>query len=118
MGRKFFVGGNWKMNNLKADNEKLIALLNGANINYETTEVLVAPPALYTDFVRQRLNQNIHVSAQNCYKVEKGAFTGDISPAMIKDNGADFVILGHSERRNVFGESDQVSSLTYIIKLV
>jgi triosephosphate isomerase len=108
MGRKFFVGGNWKMNNLRADNEKLIALLNGANINFETTEVLVAPPALYLDFVRQKLNPHFHVSAQNCYKVEKGAFTGDISPAMIKDNGANYVILGHSERRNVFGESDQL----------
>jgi triosephosphate isomerase len=72
-------------------------------------EVLVAPPALYLDFVRQKLNSNIHVAAQNCYKLEKGAFTGDISPAMIKDNGGNFVILGHSERRNVFGESDQVS---------
>ena len=106
--RKFFVGGNWKMNNLRKDNEKLIELLNASNINHDTTEVLVAPPALYVDFVRQKLNSRFHVSAQNCYKTEKGAFTGDISPAMIKDNGADYVILGHSERRNVFGESDQL----------
>lgn len=72
------------------------------------SEVLVSPPALYLDFVRTRLDKRIHVAAQNCYKVEKGAFTGDISPAMIKDNGGDYVIIGHSERRNVFGESDQV----------
>ena len=106
--RKFFVGGNWKMNNLKKDNEKLIELLNNSNINHDTTEVLVGPPALYVDFVRQKLNAKFHVAAQNCYKVEKGAFTGDISPAMIKDVGANYVILGHSERRNVFGESDQL----------
>ncbi|RNA26405.1 Triosephosphate isomerase [Brachionus plicatilis] len=106
--RKFFVGGNWKMNNLKKDNEKLIDLINNANINYDQTEVLVSPPALYLDFVRQKINPQVHVAAQNCYKVEKGAFTGDISPAMIKDCGGDFVILGHSERRNVFGESDQL----------
>ena len=106
--RKFFVGGNWKMNNLKKDNEKLIELLNNSNINHDTTEVLVGPPALYVDFVRQKLTAKFHVAAQNCYKVEKGAFTGDISPAMIKDVGANYVILGHSERRNVFGESDQL----------
>jgi len=108
MGRKFFVGGNWKMNNLKADNEKLIESLNAAPINFDTTEVLVSPPALYLDFVRQKLNPKFHVAAQNCYKKEKGAFTGDISPAMIKDNGGDYVILGHSERRNVFGETDEL----------
>jgi len=108
MGRKFFVGGNWKMNNLKKDNESLIELLNKATINFETTDVLVSPPALYLDFVRTKLNPSFHVAAQNCYKKEKGAFTGDISPAMIKDNGCDWVILGHSERRNVFGESDEL----------
>ncbi|MED6234207.1 triosephosphate isomerase [Ataeniobius toweri] len=48
------------------------------------------------------------VAAQNCYKVAKGAFTGEISPAMIQDCGADWVILGHSERRHVFGESDEL----------
>lgn len=69
---------------------------------------MVAPPALYLDFVRQRINPKVNVAAQNCYKTEKGAFTGDISPAMIKDCGGNFVILGHSERRNVFGESDQL----------
>ena len=111
--RKFFVGGNWKMNNLRKDNEKLIELLNGAKINFENTEVLVAPPALYIDFVRQKLSPNFHVSAQNCYKVEKGAFTGEISPAMIRDIGANYVILGHSERRHVLGESDQVRKFDF-----
>jgi len=66
------------MNNLRKDNEALIGLLNGAKINFETTEVLVAPPALYLDFVRSKLNPSFHVAAQNCYKAEKGAFTGDI----------------------------------------
>lgn len=96
------------MNNLKKDNEALVDLLNNATIDFENTEVLVSPPALYLDFVRSKLNKNFHVAAQNCYKCPKGAFTGDISPAMILDNGAQWVILGHSERRNVFGESDQL----------
>lgn len=106
--RKFFVGGNWKMNNLKSDNEQLIELLNNAKINFDSTEVLVGAPAIYLNFVRQKLNEKFLVAAQNCYKVSKGAFTGEISPAMIKDNGINWVILGHSERRNVFGESDEL----------
>lgn len=53
---------------------------------------------------------NISVSAQNAYKVPKGAFTGEISPAMLIDNGIPWVILGHSERRNVFGETDELTA--------
>lgn len=96
------------MNNLKKDNESLIKLLNEATIDFNTTEVLVSPPACYLEYVRTNLNSNFHVAAQNCYKKPSGAFTGDISPAMIKDIGCDYVILGHSERRNVFGESDEL----------
>ncbi len=72
-------------------------------------EVCVAPAAPYLESVRAQLEPRIHLAAQNCYKVEKGAFTGDMSPQMILDVGANYVILGHSERRNVFNETDQVS---------
>jgi len=65
-------------------------------------------PASYMDYVRSKLPAAIGVAAQNCYKAEKGAFTGETSPAMIKDIGCEWVILGHSERRNVFGESGQL----------
>lgn len=105
--RRFFVGGNWKMNGTKADNKKLVDMLNSATID-SNTEICCAPPAIYLDLVRQQLDKKFHVAAQNCYKAEKGAFTGDLSPQMILDCGANFVILGHSERRNVFGESDQL----------
>lgn len=101
--RKFFVGGNWKMNGNKASIEELVKMLNEKGLNPQT-EVVVSPPAVYLCFVRQKLNKQIGVAAQNCYKVEKGAFTGDISPAMIKDVECEWVILGHSERRHVFGE--------------
>jgi len=96
------------MNNLKKDSEKLISTLNSASINFASVEVCVAPPTAYLDYVRQNVKAEIHVAAQNCYKCEKGAFTGEISPAMIKDIGSNYVVLGHSERRNVFGESDQL----------
>jgi len=70
--------------------------------------VVCAPPTAYIDFARQKLDAKIAVAAQNCYKVTNGAFTGEISPGMIKDCGATWVVLGHSERRHVFGESDEL----------
>ena len=77
-------------------------------MNLFIAEVVIGVPSIYLAQVREKVPANIHVAAQNCYKVAKGAFTGEISPAMIKDINVDWVILGHSERRNIFGESDQV----------
>jgi len=74
------------------------------------TEVVVGCPQCYLMYTREKMPSNIGVAAQNCYKAAKGAFTGEISPGMIKDLGCEWVILGHSERRNVFGESDELIS--------
>jgi len=103
--RRFFVGGNWKMNGNLQTIDALVDMLNNATIDADA-EVVCAPPALYLPYVRQKLTSRINVAGQNCYKVAKGAFTGDISPAMLEDVGARYVILGHSERRHVFGETD------------
>ncbi|KAM9838643.1 triosephosphate isomerase [Aulostomus maculatus] len=105
--RRFFVGGNWKMNGNKESLEALITCLNTASLD-ERAEVVCAAPSIYLDLTRSSLDLRIGVAAQNCYKVAKGAFTGEISPAMIKDCGADWVVLGHSERRHMFGESDEL----------
>ncbi|KAK4473184.1 hypothetical protein MN116_004363 [Schistosoma mekongi] len=113
--RKFFVGGNWKMNGSRADNKVLIHFLSEAHFSGDT-EVLVAAPFVYLHEVRQSLKKEIHVAAQNCYKVPKGAFTGEISPSMIKDVGCDWVILGHSERRSIFGESDELLTIKCVEK--
>jgi len=107
MSRKFFVGGNWKMNGDKASLGELIKTMNAAKVD-PNVEVVCGSPAIYLDFVRSHLDAKFGVAAQNCYKVAKGAFTGEISPAMIKDCGVHWVILGHSERRHVFGESDEL----------
>merc|ERR1712223_1849685 len=72
------------------------------------TDVVVAVPAPYLDYVRQKLPASIAVAGQNCHKVAKGAFTGEISTGMIKDCGGTWVLLGHSERRHVFGETDDL----------
>ncbi|KAA0195203.1 hypothetical protein HAZT_HAZT004610, partial [Hyalella azteca] len=72
--------------------------------------VVVGCPQCYLAYSRETVPHNIGVAAQNCYKAAKGAYTGEIAPGMIKDLGCEWVILGHSERRNVFGESDQLIS--------
>lgn len=95
------------MNGSKQSIDGIIQFLNEGKLD-PNTEVVVSPPAIYLEYTRSKLNSKIGVAGQNCYKLEKGAFTGDISANMIKDVGCEWVILGHSERRNVFGESDQL----------
>lgn len=107
MGRKFVVGGNWKMNGDKKQIADIIAFLKAGPLHADT-QVIVGVPAIYLEHAKLNVPSNVEVAAQNCYKVSKGAFTGEISPAMIKDIGVNWVILGHSERRNVFGENDDL----------
>ncbi|XP_042901084.1 triosephosphate isomerase [Parasteatoda tepidariorum] len=102
--RKFFVGGNWKMNGSKSSIDGIAKFMSsGLDPN---TEVVVGCPSIYMAYAVSKMPNNVKVASQNCYKVPSGAFTGEISPAMIKDIGSEWVILGHSERRNVFGETD------------
>ncbi|XP_013189197.1 triosephosphate isomerase [Amyelois transitella] len=107
MGRKFVVGGNWKMNGDKNQINEIINNLKKGPLD-PNVEVVLGIPAIYLAYVKSIVPENIGVAAQNCWKVAKGAFTGEISPAMIKDVGADWVILGHSERRTIFGEKDDL----------
>jgi len=107
--RRFFVGGNWKMNGNKASIDTICDWMAKGPLD-PSTEVVVGVPECYLMYARGKLPSNIGVAAQNCYKAEKGAFTGELSPSMIKDIGCKWVILGHSERRNVFGESDDLIS--------
>ncbi|XP_041986279.1 triosephosphate isomerase [Aricia agestis] len=107
MGRKFVVGGNWKMNGDKKQIDEIVANLKNGPLD-SNVEVVVGVPAIYLAYAKSILPDTIGVAAQNCWKVAKGAFTGEISPAMIKDVGAGWVILGHSERRTIFGEKDEL----------
>jgi len=104
--RKFFVGGNWKLNGTKAANAALIKELNAGDIP-SSVEVVVSPPSIYIDQVVGSVDSaKIAVSVQNIHSESKGAFTGEISAEQALDSGARFAILGHSERRDIFGESD------------
>ncbi|CAH2985592.1 unnamed protein product [Chilo suppressalis] len=107
MGRKFVVGGNWKMNGDKNQINEIVNNLKKGPLD-PNVEVVIGVPAIYLAYVKSIVPDTIGVAAQNCWKVPKGAFTGEISPAMIKDVGADWVILGHSERRTIFGEKDDL----------
>uniref|UniRef100_A0A1I7XT30 Spliceosome-associated protein CWC27 homolog n=1 Tax=Heterorhabditis bacteriophora TaxID=37862 RepID=A0A1I7XT30_HETBA len=107
MTRKFFVGGNWKMNGDKASIDGIVTFLN-QSAGVDNVDIIVAPPSPYLAYVKDQLKSSVKVAAQNSYKVAKGAFTGEISPAMLKDLGLEWVILGHSERRHVFGEQDEL----------
>lgn len=75
MGRKFVVGGNWKMNGNKQQITEILGFLKAGPLNSDT-EVVVGVPAVYLDFVKSNAPSNVEVAAQNCYKAEKGAFTG------------------------------------------
>ena len=100
--RKLFVGGNWKMNGRKQCLGELSCTPKAASVLADT-EVGCALTTSYIDFARQKLDPKIAVAAQNCYKVTNGAFTGEISTGIIKGLGVTWVVLGHSERRHVFG---------------
>lgn len=105
--RKIFVAGNWKMNTTKAEATALVDGLKqslGASL---PVEVAVCPPFVYLDAVARRLQGSaIKLGAQNLYFEPKGAFTGEISPAMLKDIGCTYVIIGHSERRHTIGRGE------------
>ncbi|KAK9332275.1 Triosephosphate isomerase [Lipomyces starkeyi] len=106
MARKFFVGGNFKMNGSRASIKKIVEDLNDADLPSDV-EVVIAPPALYIHCAKELLkNPEIKVSAQNAFPKPSGAYTGEIAAPQIKDAGADWVILGHSERRTINKESD------------
>ncbi|KIL64681.1 hypothetical protein M378DRAFT_126192 [Amanita muscaria Koide BX008] len=108
MTRQFFVGGNFKLNptTFKAL-ESLIENLNRADLDPQT-EVVIAPPALYLLSAKTLVRKEVAVSAQNCYFKDSGAFTGEISPKQLADAQIPYVILGHSERRTLFGETSLV----------
>lgn len=103
---KFFVGGNWKCNGNKESIAKLVLDLNQSTLE-DGVDVVVAPPMVYLDQVVRALNPRIEVSAQNSWVGAGGAFTGEVSAEMLTNIGVGWVILGHSERRHIIGESSE-----------
>lgn len=108
--RKNVIAGNWKMNNDLAQSEKLIVELKNLLQNEKPNcDVIICPPFTSLSEASKLLKgSNIKLGAQNMYFEESGAFTGEVSASMLKSVGCEYVILGHSERRTIFEESDEV----------
>ncbi|KAL7124841.1 hypothetical protein ABFS83_14G075800 [Erythranthe nasuta] len=107
MGRKFFVGGNWKCNGTTEEVKKIVTTLNEAEVPSEDdVEVVVSPPFVFLPIVKTLLRSDFSIAAQNCWVRKGGAFTGEISVEMLLNLGVPWVILGHSERRLVLNESN------------
>ena len=107
--RKTFIAGNWKMNLSKQEAVELATTLATAVADSDTVDVAVCPSFGFLDTVKTALGTSaVKLGAQNLNANDAGAFTGEISGTMLSDLGCDLVIVGHSERRELFGECDQV----------
>ena len=107
MGRKKIIAGNWKMNMTPSEAVALVKTLKPLVKNDEVDVVFCVPAIDIIPAMEAAKGTNISIGAENMYFEEKGAFTGEISPAMLVDAGVKYVIIGHSERREYFAETDE-----------
>jgi triosephosphate isomerase len=107
--RRPLVAGNWKMNGLRRSTAELAAIIAGAGAISGKSDLTICPPAtLLSAFAEAARGSPVAIGGQDCHAEASGAFTGDISAEMLKDAGASAVIVGHSERRTLHGETDGV----------
>ncbi|OFK81154.1 triose-phosphate isomerase [Peptoniphilus sp. HMSC062D09] len=104
--RRKYICGNWKMNKTSSEARDFAEKIN--EFNFEKSDVLLAPSFVSLESFRKNLNKKIEVSAQNLSQFDDGAYTGEVSTSMLKDIGVENVIIGHSERREKFFESNEI----------
>ena len=110
--RKPFMAGNWKMNLNRKESVELVKAIAAQAPDPERVDILVAPPFLSIAAVREAIGKNrILLAAQNMYWAPEGAYTGEVAPPMLVEAGCTHVIVGHSERRSLFGETDEMVDL-------
>ena len=107
MSRKKIMAGNWKMNMTPTEAVKLVETLKPLVVNDEVDVVFCVPAIDIIPAMEAAKGSNINIGAENMYFEEKGAYTGEISPNMLVDAGVKYVIIGHSERREYFAETDE-----------
>ncbi|CAI5735544.1 unnamed protein product [Hyaloperonospora brassicae] len=106
--RKYVIGGNWKCNGTTQSVTDLCTQLNKVDIASDKVEVVVSPPALHIALAKSLLQDTIAVSAQNLSLTGLGAYTGEIAAEQLVDFGLKWTIAGHSERRALYGETDEI----------
>jgi len=113
--RRSLVAGNWKMHGSRAENASLVrSLLDQARAD-ATTEVMLCPPFVYLHEVGRLLkDSDVALGAQSLCAEAMGAFTGEVSGAMLKDVGCSYVLVGHSERRQIYGEGDALVARKFV----
>jgi triosephosphate isomerase len=106
--RKNIVAGNWKMNTTLDEGVSLAKAVN-EKVNDSKVTVILCTPFIHLAEAAKAINKpNLYLGAQNCADHESGAYTGEVSPAMVKSTGADYVIIGHSERRAYYAETNAI----------
>lgn len=116
--KKPCVVANWKMNGSKSSNKKLVSelLLESSQLkNLQSVDIFLAPPAIYLEQVSELIKDSMfQLAAQNVYCEAKGAYTGEISPNMLVDLGCRAVIIGHSERRHLLNEANELIARKFL----
>lgn len=107
--RRPFIAGNWKMHLTRAESVELASGISARAADFPKVDLAVCPPSIYLDAVSTAISKSaLGLGAQNMHDQPAGAYTGEISAKMLVDIGCRFVILGHSERRHIFGETNEM----------
>jgi len=112
--RTKLVAGNWKLNGSREANQRLVSGILASADAIASAEILLCPPFVYLSEIGARIaDSTVMLGAQHVAIQEGGAFTGEVSAAMLKDVGCSHVIIGHSERRSLFGDTDEIVSARF-----